>query len=91
MPRFNQTHPESVPVPLTPRIVELVVDSLPESVRQAVMDAEDAVREIRRYRPLASDEDRADREFELARLAAANKQLAAHHPNLIVTGWERAA
>ncbi|MFJ5785399.1 hypothetical protein [Streptomyces hydrogenans] len=78
-------------VPVPPRVVELVLDTLPEDACQAAMEAEGAVREIGRLRPLASDEDWADREAELGRLAAANKVLAAHHPWLIVTPGERAA
>lgn len=78
-------------VPMPHRVVELTLDALPEPVCEAVMAAEDSLRELRRLRPLASAEDRADREAELGRLAAANKTLAAHYPNLIVTPWERAA
>lgn len=90
MPRFNQTH-RVVPVPMPHRVAELVLDAMPEPVCQAVIVAEDALREVGRFRPLTSDEDRADYEAELCRLALANKTLAAHHPRLIVAPWERAA
>ncbi|GHG15492.1 hypothetical protein [Streptomyces filamentosus] len=78
-------------VPMPHRVAEMVLAAMPEPVCQAVMETEDALREIGRLRPLASADDRVDFEAELGRLAAANKTLAAHHPNLIVAPWERAA
>lgn len=91
MPRFNQTHLQLVPVPMPHRVAEMVLGAVPEPVCQAAVAAEDALREIGRFRPLASAEDRADFETELGRLAAANKTLAAHHPSLTIAAWERAA
>ncbi|MFD7609650.1 hypothetical protein [Streptomyces sp. NPDC059828] len=57
---------------------------LPMPIMQAVADAESAEREALRFRPLASDEDRSDREDALARLAWNHKLLAAYNPGLIV-------
>ncbi|MFG3510198.1 hypothetical protein ACGF5F_32400 [Streptomyces sp. NPDC047821] len=62
----------------------MIGDCIPVPVLHAETDAEMAAREIRRFRPLESDEDRADRERELSRLARANKVLAAYNPGLIV-------
>ncbi|MFE9738881.1 hypothetical protein [Streptomyces sp. NPDC006477] len=76
--------PTGVPVP--GRVVELVMDAIPESIRQEIYDAEDAKREVLSFRPLAADEDRADREDALGRLARANKTLAAYNPRFMVRG-----
>ena len=67
-------------------MAELILSAVPEPVCQAMADAEGAQRELRSYRPLASTEDRADREDVLARLARANKVLAQFDPRLIVGG-----
>ncbi|MFE0650990.1 hypothetical protein ACFVZH_20615 [Streptomyces sp. NPDC059534] len=74
------------PVPMPMKVALLVLDSVPEPVRQAMTVAEGAERELRAYRPLAWAEDRADREDMLARLARANKVLAAYSPLLVVDG-----
>ncbi|GGU84589.1 hypothetical protein GCM10010275_19560 [Streptomyces litmocidini] len=74
------------PVPIPYRVAEMVLDTMPESVCQAAIDAENALREIGRLRPLASDEDRQDHEGALAELARANKTLAAHHPAFVERG-----
>lgn len=73
-------------VPIPDRVVELVMSAIPESICHEVYAAEDAKREVLRFRPLAADEDRADREAALADLARANKVLAAYNPMLIVRG-----
>ncbi|MEU7032672.1 hypothetical protein ABZ958_03175 [Streptomyces sp. NPDC046237] len=73
-------------VPMPSRVFELVMDAIPEPVCQAVYAAEDAKREVLRYRPLVCDEDRADREAALARMARENKTLAKFNPGLIVRG-----
>lgn len=78
-------------VPVPNRVAELVLDAIPESACESAMDAENALREIGRLRPLTSDEDRADREGALSQLAKANKTLAAHHPQFVVSPWGRAA
>ena len=74
-----------VPVPIPDRVAALIGGQLPIHVLQAEVDAESAAREIRRFRPLASVEDRADRESALSELAVANKVLAAYNPRLILT------
>jgi hypothetical protein len=74
-------HPQLVPVPIPDLVEHMIGDCIPVTVLHAEM----AVREIRRFRPLASDDDRADRERELSRLARANKVLATYNPGLIVT------
>lgn len=74
--------PSGVPVPHA--VAELLLDTLPEHICQAVMDAEDAKREVLRFRgPLCAD-DQADRELALGRMARANKVLAKHDPRLMV-------
>ncbi|MEU2236114.1 hypothetical protein [Streptomyces vietnamensis] len=83
MPRLNQTHHQLVPVPIPDRVAQLIGTTIPLPVLQAEMDATFEVADICRYRPLASDEDRADREAALARLARLNKTLAKHHPKLV--------
>ena len=86
MSRFNQTHPELVPVPVPDAVAMMIGTSIPLHVLQAEIDAVGEVREIRRLRPLASDEDRQDCEAAVGRLARANKTLAAYNPKLIVRG-----
>lgn len=76
--------PAQVPVPVPASIASRTAMCLPMSIVQAVADAESAKREALRFRPLASGEDRADREDALARLAWQNKLLAAYNPGLIV-------
>ncbi|GHG30928.1 hypothetical protein [Streptomyces filamentosus] len=78
-------------VPMPHRVAEMVLAAMPEPVGQAVMETEDALREIGRFRPLASADDRIDFEAELGRLAARNKILAACHPRFAVSPWGRAA
>jgi hypothetical protein len=69
-------------IPMSDRVAGLVGRQLPLPVLQAVADAGEAVADVRRYRlPLFAE----DREDALARLAAANKVLAAFNPGLIVT------
>jgi hypothetical protein len=89
MPRSCQTHPELVPVPIPDLVEHMIGDCMPVPVLHAEMAAEDAAREIRRFRPLESDDDRADRERELSRLHRANKTLAAYNPGLIVKAGGR--
>lgn len=89
MSQSSQTlHPDWVPVPIPNRVFELVQDAFPEPICQSVMDAEDAAREIARFRPVSGAllglEDQADREAALSRLARANKVLGAYNPGLIV-------
>ena len=62
----------------------LIGDCMPRPVLQAELAAEMAAREIRSFRPLACDEDRADCEQQLAVLALNNKVLAAYNPRLIL-------
>jgi hypothetical protein len=77
-----------VPVPIPDRIAALIGSCMPIHILQAEIDVEFAAREVRRFRPslgaLLDDEDRADRESALSRLAAANKILAAYNPLLIL-------
>ena len=73
-------------VPVPDRVAALIGSQLPLYVLQAEVDADMAVREVLRFRPLDSDEDRADRERELSRLARENKTLAKFHPLAIVRG-----
>jgi hypothetical protein len=69
-------------IPMSDRIAGRIGRQLPLHVLQAVADAREAVADVRRYRlPLFAE----DREDALARLAAANKVLAAFNPGLIVT------
>lgn len=74
-----------IPVPIPDAVAILIGSQLPAHVLQAEVDAEMAALEIGRFRPLASAEDRQDREHELSRMARANKVLAAWNPRLIVT------
>lgn len=80
--------PLIIPVPVPGRVVDLIEDAFPESICQTVFAAADARREVLSKRPrfsaLLDDEDRADRESALSRLAAANKVLAAYNPLLIL-------
>ena len=76
---------KTVPVPIPDPIAARIGACMPIHVLQAEVDAESAAREIRRFRPLASVEDRADRESALSELAVANKVLAAYNPRLILT------
>jgi hypothetical protein len=71
-------------VPMPDRIAQMIGGGLPIHILQAEMDAEVLAAEIRTLRPLASVEDRADREDRLAALARANKTLAAYNPGLLV-------
>lgn len=71
-------------VPIPDAVAALIGATIPLRVLQAEMDATFEVADILRYRPLASDEDRADREDALARLAGLNKTLAKHHPRFAV-------
>ncbi|MGW1492624.1 hypothetical protein [Streptomyces sp. NPDC002402] len=80
-----------IPVPIPDRVAALIGGNIPIDVMQAEVDAVAEAREIGRLRPLASDEDRADRELAIGRLAAANKILAAYSPRLILTPKRGAA
>ena len=71
-------------VPVPDLVAFLIGDCMPRRVLDAELAAEMAAREIGRFCPLDSDEDRADREQQLAVLAAANKILAAYNPRLIL-------
>ena len=73
-----------VPVPIPDPIAARIGACMPIRILQAEVDAESAAREIGRFRPLASSEDRADRESALSELAVANKVLAAYNPRLIL-------
>lgn len=73
-----------VPVPIPDSVASLIGNCMPIHILQAEVDAEMAKREALLFRPLASDDDRADREYALADLARANKVLAAYNPRLIV-------
>ncbi|MFI8962112.1 hypothetical protein ACIGO8_08345 [Streptomyces sp. NPDC053493] len=84
MNAVSQTHPQLVPVPIPDRVASLIGGSIPIHVLQAEVDAVSAATDALRYRPLASNDDRADREDALSRLARANKVLAKHHPQLPV-------
>ncbi|MFE3657212.1 hypothetical protein [Streptomyces sp. NPDC059165] len=75
----------STPVPVPDAVAARIGAQMPIAVLQAEVDAECAAREVLRFRPLTSPEDRQDREDALARLARANKRLAAWNPRLIVT------
>lgn len=69
-------------IPMSDRIAGRVGRQLPLHVLQAVADAREAVEDVRRYRAPMFREDRED---ALARLAAANKVLAAFNPGLVET------
>lgn len=63
---------------------------MPASVLHAEIEAECTKREVLRFHAplgtaLLDNDDRADRERELARMARANKVVAAYDPRLIVT------
>ncbi|MFJ6579315.1 hypothetical protein ACIQMY_25550 [Streptomyces sp. NPDC091368] len=73
-------------VPMPDAVVVLIARQVPVRVLRAEMDATFEAADICRYRPLASDEDRADREDALARLAGLNKTLAQYSPKLVVRG-----
>lgn len=75
----------STTVPIPDRIASLIGACMPLHVLQAEIAAECAAREVGRFRPLQSVEDRVDREQQLGVMAAANKVLAAYSPRLIVT------
>jgi hypothetical protein len=74
-----------IPVPIPDRVAGLIGSCMPIHILQAEVDAECAKREALLYRPLASIEDRTDREDALSRLARANKVLAAYDPRLVAT------
>ena len=80
MPRLSHEHPASVPVPMPDRVAAMIGATIPLHVLQAEVDAMFMAADVLRYRPLAFDEDRADRETALGKLAGFNKILAAHHP-----------
>lgn len=86
MSRLNQTHPQLVPVPVPDRIAQMIGATIPLHVLQAEIDADAAIREVLRYRPLNCDEDRQDFEDALSRLARENKILGKHHPLMLVRG-----
>lgn len=69
-------------IPMPDRVAARSGCMLPLHVLQAVADAREAVADVRRYRAPMFAEDRED---ALARLAAANKVLAAYNPGLIET------
>lgn len=71
-------------VPVPDLVAFLIGDCMPRRVLDAELAAELAAREIRSFRPLACDEDRADREQQLAVLARANKVPAAYNPRLVI-------
>ena len=71
-------------VPIPDRVAALIGSQLPAYVLQAEFDAVAAERHVLGFRPLAFDEDRADREQALAALAKANKVLAKYHPQMPV-------
>ena len=79
-------HHDLVPVPIPDAVAMPIGTSIPLHVLQAEIDAVGEVREIRRLRPLGSDEDRQDYEAAASRLARANKTLAKFDPRLIVRG-----
>ncbi|MFI1014995.1 hypothetical protein [Streptomyces sp. NPDC020965] len=74
-----------VPVPIPDRVAALIGSCMPVHVLRAEIEAECAVREMRRFRGPLCAEDRADREHALAVLARANKVLAAYNPRLMVS------
>ncbi|MEU0393877.1 hypothetical protein ABZ208_14040 [Streptomyces sp. NPDC006208] len=84
IPSASTGEPRMVPVPIPDRVAVLIGGCMPAHVLQAEIEAEYAALEIGRFRPLSSDEDRQDREDALARMARANKVLAAYNPRLIV-------
>ena len=71
-------------VPVPDLVAFLIGDCMPRRVLDAELAAEMVAREIGRFRPLACDEDRADREQQLAVLALNNKILAAYNPGLVL-------
>lgn len=91
MSRFSHVHPQLVPVPIPDRVASLIGGAIPIDVLQAEIDADTELREIRRLRPLACDEDRADREDAIGRLAAKNKILGKYSPRLVIGPNEVAA
>lgn len=84
IPSASAGEPRLVPVPIPDSVASLIGNCMPAHVLQAEIEAECAHREVLRFRPLASTDDRADREDALARMARANKTLAAWNPRLIV-------
>jgi hypothetical protein len=84
IPSASAGEPRPVAVPIPDRVAALIGSCMPIHILQAEIDAECAKREALLFRPLAWDEDRADRERELSRLARANKVLAAYDPRLMV-------
>jgi hypothetical protein len=68
------------------RVAAMIGATIPLHVLQAEVDADAAIREVLRYRPLNCDEDRQDFEDALSRLARENKILGKHHPLMLVRG-----
>jgi hypothetical protein len=76
-------------VPMPDSVAAMIGGKLPIHILQAEIDAETLAAEIRTLRPLASADDRADREDRLADLARANKVLGAYNPGLLVKAGGR--
>lgn len=75
--------PPRTPVPIPDAVATLSASQLPPHIRQAVKAAADAGRSLSLCRLPRYEEGR---QWALAGIAAANKQLAAHNPHRMY-GW----
>jgi len=83
MPRFNQTHPQLVPVPIPDAVVTLIGRQIPAHVLDAEVEATTLAYNISICR---GNRYREAREHCLGQLARVNKTLAQFDPRLIVRG-----
>lgn len=81
MIRVSPTHPELVPVPVPDAVALLIGSQVPAAVLHAEMTAVDAAACLTACR---GEQYRAAREYNLSRLAGANKVLATYDPRLVV-------
>lgn len=79
--------PSVSPVPIPPAVGVFKARLASDRLLKASLLADDAEREIRRFRGPLDDDDRADRETALARFAEADKVLATYPVRL--TGGAR--
>lgn len=81
MIRVSPLHPSVVPVPVPDAVALLIGSQVPAAVLHAEMIAVDAAACVTACR---GEQYREAREYNLGRLAAANKTLAAYNPRLVV-------
>jgi hypothetical protein len=74
-------HPSVVPVPVPDAVALLIGSQVPVAVLHAEMTAVEAATCVTVCR---GEQYREAREYNLGRLAAANKTLAAHDPRLVI-------